>query len=247
MKKLILINITLLIWSTNIFAEMIYVGNDNINAIDTDNIFNADVLVGSSNQSICSSVASSTQCDFQQTFTTNYFSDEALRATDLVTSNYTTSVKSSNSEAYLDLGFSSNVVNGTGNDLILFFVGNTTSFGLEVFDTSGQSMFTSSYFIDAPNTSIPVTDFGDAVRVPADPEDLRVLVDGWQLSAILIDLGEASEGSAIGSLHLTLENSNFSLAGGFHTQAAVVPLPLPVVLFSSGLALLGWLGRRKKV
>lgn len=243
MKKLLLINITLLIWSTNISAEMIYVGNDNINAIDTDNIFTADVLVGSSNQSGCSSVASPTQCDFQQTFTTNYFSDDALRTTGLVTSDYRTSVKSSESDAYLDLGFSNNVVNGAGNDLILFFIGNTTSFGLEVFDTSGQSMFTSSYIIDAPI----IPDFGDAVRVPADPVDLLVLVDGWQLSAILIDLGEASEGAAIGNLHLTVENSNFSLAGGFHTQAAVVPLPLPVVLFSSGLALLGWLGCRRKV
>ena len=33
-------------------------------------------------------------------------------------------------------------------------------------------------------------------------------------------------------------------AGAFN--ATVVPLPLPVVLFSSGLALLGFVGRRKK-
>jgi len=40
----------------------------------------------------------------------------------------------------------------------------------------------------------------------------------------------------------------FSLAAAVYssTPAAVVPLPLPIILFSSGLVLLGWTGRKRK-
>lgn len=241
MKKLILINITLLIWSTNVFAEMLYVGNDTINAIDTDNIFAADILKKSSNESVC--VAAS--CDFYQTFTTNYFTDDALRATGIVTSDYRTSVKSDESDAYLDLTFSSNVVNGTGNDLILFFVGNMSSFGLDVFDNTGNSINNSDYTIATPTyDGTTTTDYGDTVR---DAFGESILLDNFPLSAILIDFGESYEGTTIDTLHLTLKDSNFALAGGFHTQATVVPLPMSIILFGSGLSLLGWLGRKKSV
>ena len=244
MKKLILINITLLIWSTNLNAEMMYVGNDDLNVIDTDNLYLADILVGSSNTAGCAG----SQCDFQQSFTTNYFSDDALRGTGIVTSNYTTSVKSpDNNAAFLDLAFSNNVVNGVGNDLILFFIGNTTTFSLEVFDKDENNLFTDSYTIGAPVSSdgTTISDHGDAVRITTTGK--WELIDGYLLSAILIDLGESSEGTAIGNLHLNLENSNFSLAGGFHTPAAVVPLPMSIILFGSGLSLLGWIGRKKSM
>lgn len=242
MKKLILINITLLIWSTNLNAEMMYVGNDDLNVIDTDNLYLADILVGSSNTAGCEG----SQCDFQQSFTANYFSDDALRKTGIVTSNYTTSVKSpDNNAAFLDLAFSNNVVNGVGNDLILFFIGNTTTFSLEVFDKDDNSLFTNSYTIGAPVSSnnTTISGHGDAVRITTTGK--WALIDDYLLSAILIDLGESSEGTAIGKLHLDLENSNFSLAGGFHTPAAVVPLPMSIILFGSGLSLLGWIGRKK--
>ena len=55
--------------------------------------------------------------------------------------------------------------------------------------------------------------------------------------------------SPIGSLSLDVGNSSAapSLVGAYHlTPAAVVPLPLPIVLFGSGLALLGFIGRRNR-
>lgn len=245
MKNLI-INFIFLIWSSNIFASTIYVGNDSINTINTGDLSLAS-LVKSSNTSGCSSIpGSSTQCDFIQTFTTDHYRNDA-ELEPIVNSDYRTSVKSTVPNAYIDLGFNDDVINGAGNDLILFFVGNTTTFSLDVYDNAStpQLINTIQHTLIAPTfgTGSNVSDYGDAVRDATKNE--RILLDGFQLSAILIDFGDSYEGTGIGSLHLTLENSNFALAGGFHTNTAVVPLPLSVVLFSSGLALLGWVGRRK--
>jgi len=254
MKQLIFINLALLLLSTNIHAATINVGN-------IENIYVADVAAGSSNSSSCESSQTAANCDFEQTFHAGtYLSNTALNA--LVTSNFMTSVKSPvKSNATIDLAFTDNIVNGIGNDLVLFFIGNTTSFGLDVYDQAGGLINKGVYTIKTPtydSVNNTVLDFGDTVRDSngdwlcinsTDP----ICAGGYALSAIQIDFGTSFEGTAIGSLHITLGNgynglgsSNFSLAGGFHTSATVVPLPLSIILFSSGLALLGLTGRRKR-
>ena len=224
MKRIILINIALMILSTEVLAETISVGNiDNINV--------ANLFMGSSNTSGC---AGST-CDFKQTFTENYFDDTNLPG--IVTSDYRTSVKSpANANAYIDMAFNGfDIYNGIGNDLVLFFVGNGTSFGLDVFDKNDNILSQGTY-------NITVT---DAVRNSDDTWLCFNGVDsnctnGFALSAMYIDLGDSVAGdTAIGKLHITFGqnfngngSSNFSLAGGFYTQPTVVPLPLPAMLFS---------------
>ena len=72
------------------------------------------------------------------------------------------------------------------------------------------------------------------------------------LDVILIDLDAYTGVSHMNQLTIDalteVENPlawpGISAVGAFNTT--VVPLPLPIILFSSGLALLGLLGRRKK-
>ena len=253
MTHQILIGITLLILATGAQAEIINV-NDYI--FDTESLYTANnVPTGkwNSNTSSCDGTLTATNCDFEQTFHAGtYLSNQALK--NIVTSDFRTSVKSPlDTSAFIDLTFTDTVVNGSGNDLVLFFIGNTTSFGLDVYDINGSLINSDNYTIATPTfdtVNSTVLDFGDTIRdsngdwLCINSTDLAC-AGGYALSAILFDFGEEFEGTEIGSLHLTLENSNFSLASGFHTQATVVPLPLSVVLFSSGLALLGWAGRRK--
>ena len=253
MTHQILTGITLLILATGAQAAVINV-NDYI--FDTESLYNADnVPTGqwNSNNSSCDGTLTAANCDFEQTFHAGtYLSNQALR--NIVTSDYRTSVKSPlDANAFIDLTFTDTVVNGAGNDLVLFFIGNTTSFGLDVYDIDGGLINSGDYTIATPTfdtANNTVLYFGDTIRdsngdwlciSSTDP----TCAGGYALSAILFDFGEGFEGTEIGSLHLTLGDSNFSLASGFHTQTTVVPVPLSVVLFSSGLALLGWVGRRK--
>lgn len=244
MKSLLLINIALLLFTSGAQAATIKVGS--INDIQV-----ADVLTASSNNLACESSSTAANCDFEQTFHAGtYLSNTALSS--LVTSDYRTSVKSPvESNAFLDLSFSNTMYGGEGNDLVLFFIGNTTSFGLDVFDMQNNDlMSTGTYTIET--TDAVFNDDGSWLCISANATDSQCSA-GYPLSAIFIDFGAAYDGVEIGNIHLTLGDgfndvgsSNFSLAGGFHGQAAaVVPLPLPIVLFSSGLAMLGWFGRRK--
>ena len=69
-------------------------------------------------------------------------------------------------------------------------------------------------------------------------------------SYALIDLDAYGydQTSPLGDIRIYLGDSSMpalAAVGAYHTT--VVPLPLPALLFSSGLALLGWIGRRKTV
>lgn len=234
MKNLITINILLALFSFTAQADTISVGNiDNINV--------ANVLLGSSSSTSCASSQTAGNCDFADA------NGALLTDTDLATvvtsnaANYTTSSSTGNNSSF-DLGFNDfDLFNGDGDDLVIFIVGNTTSFGLDIFDTHGSLLNTGTYDV-APNDAV-YDEFGNWLCVG---NALNTCPNGFALSAIFIDLGDSIAGDvALGSLHFDLNDAAFSLAGGFHTEATVVPLPMPALLFSSGLFLLGWVGRKK--
>lgn len=235
MKQLTITIFTLLVLSTNTLADTIKVGN-------IENIYVADSFVGSSNIA-----------EFEQSFSPGRPLAEAAFKT-IVTSDYRTSVKNPvNSSAYIDLAFSNKMYGGAGDDLVLFFVGNSTSFGLDVFEKQNtgntgaiNTISTGTYTISTSDTVYNNDNTWKCFNGIGDQ-----CTGGFALSAIYIDFGQSFDNVEIGNIRLTLgqgfngvNSSNFALAGGFH-DAVVVPLPLPIVLFSSGLVLLGWMARRK--
>ena len=248
MKQLFLIQIILVLLSSNAIADTISVG-------DINNIHVADQFVGSSSSAACEANQIAANCDFIQTFTSTYLNDEMLST--ITTSDFSTSVKSpSTSNAYIDLAFSNDMFNGAGDDLVLFFVGNSTAFNIDVFakDDNVNSIFSETRTINMTTDLAPMTtNLGTGwicISAPDQP------CSNIGLSALFFDLGDNLAGDlAIGRLRISFgdgftegtTSSNFSLAGGFHNEAIIseVPLPLPAVLFGSGLALIGWVGRRK--
>jgi len=228
MKNFILINLALLIASTSALADTIKVGN-------ISDIYVADRFIDST-----------VSIDFEQSFYPGTpLSSAELQA--LVTSDFRTSVKSPvSSLSFIDLGFTGSMYGGAGDDLVLFFVGNSTSFGLDIISTDNESII--SGIFDITTSDAVYNDDGTWICLNGTD---NICTNGYPLSAIFIDFGEAYDGTEISKIHLNFGNgfngtgsSNFALAGGFH-NTAVVPLPLPALLFSSGLAFLGWAGRRR--
>jgi len=273
MKHIILIKIFLLLLTANAQASTISIGN-------IENIHVANKLEGTSNPAGCTTTtpASDTSC--------NFVSNTDALLTNSEVGNIVTNYDPNNASyvlspyvdtSYIDLGIvdasdnDMNFYNGLGNDLVVFIVGNTTSFGLDVFDLSGSSTPVYSNIFDVATPT--AGDIGNTVTetvinpesgkyeqvwkcVGGSPDDN--CADGAALSAVLIDFEDSiANDLALGYIRISLgdsfidysnnnsTNPRLLVAGGFHTEATVVPLPLPVVLFSSGLALLGWVGRKK--
>jgi hypothetical protein len=248
MRQLTLINIVLMLFAAGAHAAQISVGNIN-------DIYVANQLIGSSSSTDCVTSQTQENCDFLTPGPTTYLNNTALATA--VTSNPANYVLSPyRNSAYIDLGFDGyDIYNGAGNDLVIFIVGNATSFGLDVFDASGAKINSSIYDVPADGSSTVFDNDNNWLCVSGSD---NLCTGGAALSAIFIDLGDSIAGDvALGSLRIFLGNDyngsvdtgstrpRFSLAGGFYTEATVVPLPLPAILFSSGLALLGWVGRRK--
>ncbi len=236
MKKFILTSFVLTLFAASTQAETISVGN--INGINV-----ANMLLSSSNSAACATDKTTANCDFQN-YTGALLNDIELAGT--VTSNPANYVYSSvlGNNASLELGFNGfDIYNGAGNDLVIFIVGNGSPFGLDVFDTNGAVMSSGIFSVtDSYNTVYDNN--GGWFCIGGSNINCT---DGAALSAVFIDFGSTIAGDvAVGSIQLSLGYAAFSLAGGFHTSPTVVPLPLSVVLFGSGLALLGWTGRRKK-
>lgn len=232
-----------------------------------ENIFVADKLIGTSNSSSCESVKNETNCDFvQPTSSTTYLNLNNAGVANVVTDNPASYLLSPFKDStFIDLGFNDvSLYNGEGDDLVVFIVGHTTSFGIDVLDINNNSLFSDTYDVPTPvfdNTTQTFTDTGDTVF---NTDGTWVCVsgtgstctNGTALSAAFFDLGNTVAGdTAIDRIRIHLgEDYNgpdgtrprFSLAGGFHTEATVVPLPLPIILFASGLSLLGLFGHRKR-
>jgi hypothetical protein len=248
MKQLTLIQFILLFISTGALAAPISVGN-------IDDIYVANEVLGYSNSAACESSQTKDNCYFLTPNPTTYLNKAGLSAA--VTSDAANYVLNPyHASGYIDLGFNGyDIYNGDGNDLVVFIVGNSTTFGLDIYDINGAAVSEGAVYDVPANGSSTVFDT-DGKWLCVSGLD-GSCTNGAALSAIFIDLEDSIAGDvALGSIRIWLgEDYNgtddlktrprFSLAGGFHTEPTVVPLPLPVVLFSSGLALLGWIGRRK--
>ncbi len=150
--------------------------------------------------------------------------------------------------ATLDLGFSQAVLNGTGNDLKFFFVGNGGQTGSVIIEgisnpfnlTAGGAINTSTGLPD------PLPEgFTDSFAGPTWPNDPIV--------ALTIDLSDSAwsslSGNPISEISFVLGNGDdksnsavLSFAGAY----SVVPVPAAVWLFGSGLIGLVGVARRKK-
>ena len=230
-------------------AAPISVGNIN-------DIYVANQLLGSSSHADCETTQNQTNCDFLTPSPVTFLNNAALETA--VTSNPAQYVLSPyQNSSYIDLGFNGyDIYNGNGDDLVVFIVGNSTNFGLDVFDNTGTVVSTGTYHVPADGSSTVFDNDGNWLCVGGSD---NLCTGGAALSAIFIDLEDSIAGDvALGGIRLLMgEDYNgidslgnpvrprFSLAGGFHTEAVVVPLPLPLILFASGLTLLGWIGRRK--
>ena len=153
----------------------------------------------------------------------------------------------------IDLGFGDTTVKtGSGGDsegadlvVVSLWTDIIYEFRLEAFDTDGDSLSLYTYKVDSntPNardgTGAILNDI-KTTSINLYGIDYLELGDDIEIGYISLTIGGALNGA--GGLD---GYSNFSLAGAYYTDATVVPLPLPAVLFSSGLLLLGWVGRRK--
>ena len=238
----------LMLLSTMVQAAPVSVGN-------IDDIYVANALLGSSSSAACETTQNSTNCDFLRPPAPGTFlNSAALEAA--VTQNVADYVLSPyRNSAYIDLGFNGyDLYNGAGNDLVVFIVGNNTSFGLDVFDEHGTMVSSDTYIVPA-NGSATVYD-NDGKWLCVGGSD-NLCTGGAALSAIFIDLEESlASDVAIGNIRLNIgENFNgpdgtrprFSLAGGFHTiPTTEIPVPLPVLLFLSGLSVFGFFSGSKR-
>jgi hypothetical protein len=153
-------------------------------------------------------------------------------------------------DAYLDLRFATDIFNGDGADLVLFFAGTGTKFKTE---TPGEFVFEPFQFsLDVGADGILETDaFGATTFGVTTSETSDIYGGKFFASYAMIDLDNFvgfDTTTSLGDIRIYLGDGSMpalAAVGAYHTQAAVVPLPLPALLFSSGLLLLSWMGRRK--
>jgi len=213
MKQLHILNFGLLalvltLFSSTAHAAAISVGN--INGINV-----ANNLIGTSSLAACESTQSQANCDFLTPNPTTYLNDAGVAS--VVTSNPASYLLSPfRNSAYIDLGFNGfNLFNGDGNDLVVFIVGHSTSFKLDVFtDASANPFYSTVYNVATPvfdSTQNIFTDTGDMVfdndgnwlcTGGAPP---GTCTDGSSLSAAFFDLGNSISGdTALSKIRITL-------------------------------------------
>ena len=157
----------------------------------------------------------------------------------------------------IDLGFGdNNVLTGSGSDLVVFSLwqGYDYFFGLEAYGTDSSEVPLSSFYYEVIKDSIiydcTVKDGSDKCLAGIVTTSINLfgsdseLDDNVEIDFVRLFIGGSDYNGSTGGLDAY---SNFTLVGANYTDAMVVPLPLPIVLFSSGLALLGFIARRKKV
>lgn len=167
----------------------------------------------------------------------NWSFDEGINGSRVTDTSAATSTLGSSSGAYIDLGFDSNLVNGTGADLKLFFVGGNG----HIFDVTIGDITVSYNSLVAGASATGSFD-------PAFPTDPIIAV------AIDLDSFTGLEGSSYSGIRLTIGDGYDPLAGSavpsfvgtYNVEAAVVPVPAAAWLFGSGLLGLIGIARRRK-
>jgi len=173
----------------------------------------------------------------------------AVTGSDLMTyawtPDYNLPTRTGQNDAYLDLRFATDIYNGDGADLVLFFAGTGTKF-----KTATPGVFVFERFQFSLDVGADGILEGDAFGVTTS-ETSDIYGGNFFASYAMIDLDNFvgfDKTTPLGDIRIYLGDGSMpalAAVGAYHTQTAVVPLPLPIILFSSGLALLGWIGRRK--
>jgi len=141
-------------------------------------------------------------------------------------------------QTYIDLSFSGDIFNGEGADLVLFFAGTGTQFKDGHFEDFTFSIDVGiDGVLDGANLGVNATGTSNIYN------------DAFFASYASIDLGLLGfdQNTPLGDIRIYLGNSNMpalAALGAYHSNPVVVPLPLPALLFSSGLFLLGLIGRK---
>jgi len=148
-------------------------------------------------------------------------------------------IPSGPANAYLDLSFGSNIYNGEGADLILFFAGNGTD--LSYYDKPVPYQFSIDVGADGSQE-------GGILGITETTTTSALYGNKFFASYALIDLDDFGfdQTTALGDIRIYLGDETMpALAGLGAYNLTPVPLPLSSVLFGSGLALLSVF--RKKV
>ena len=186
-------------------------------------------------------IATADADSFSGAFTSNYKTPQ-FSIDDTSTATW---VMSTDADAYIDLTFTAGIYDGEDTDISIFFVGggslgHTVDIAINgqtnAADTRTYSIFSNS----ETYTNFCIPDTAGQCGTSSTP----ILVMDIDLADFAF-LGT----NPVVDLRLGVGDASAvpSLVGGHYLEAsAVVPLPLPVILFSSGLALLGLVGRKRK-
>lgn len=169
-------------------------------------------------------------------FTTN-FATPGSSITDI---NTTTYIFSSDSGAYIDLSFTQAVYDGNGFDISIYLVGGGEqghSLDISLINGATSSVVRNYNSLTYSNYGFTGWSFPEA---------------GKTFSIFRMDIDLADFGflgtSPIDKIRLGVGGNSAvpSLVGALNNTPTVIPLPLPVVLFGSGLAMLGFVARKKR-